>query len=338
MTCTFTRWTEAIAVLDLTPATTLAAFQEGFVNRHYLPGSVQFDNHGAFEGLFKAWLRKEGIPFHAIHALHPQPNGKAERPHGPITDKLRASCLGPRTGDWDLFLQPVMLAERTRRNRNIDMSPYQALLGFAPRTPFDTLFNVSPPDLSLADWHTLIENVHAALGTANDLMAHAEKKAFDATRAKPYFFKLGDTPMLLTPSDAPDKLSSPWTAGYLITAVDKAPDFYHVARLELDGTRGTPFEVPVSRLLPFDSTYAPDGGVSLQTKKDHFIVKAINSHDFDPLTFDVTWSDDSTPTAVTIDLVKHCRSMLLAYAQEHNIAWPDILAAAEAEKIQGLPS
>lgn len=133
--------------------------------------------------------------------------------------------------------------------------------------------------------------------------------------------------MLYTPHEAANKLIPAWTAGHVVTAVDRAPDFYTVARREIDGTQGPSFEVPVSRLVPFRARRTPDGGASLQTKHGYHPVDAIVSHtdDADGLRFTVRWADgDVSQPPFVADLIKTCRGMLEAYASRNSIAWDRI--------------
>ncbi len=190
-------------------------------------------------------------------------------------------------------LPAVMAAERSRNNRNLNMSPYQALHGRAPPTPFSAAFGTPPPTLTLPEWHDLVSHVHSYIDGANHRIAATEKATFDATRARPYTFAVGDIAMLYTPSDATNTLIPPWTAGYVIKAAAQAPDFYTVSRRELDGSLAPPTDVPVGRLSPFDTTYAADGGASLQTKRDHHQVVCITQHEVvgDLLSLIVRWHD-----------------------------------------------
>lgn len=337
ITDAFTRWTEAAAVKDMTPATTLAAFIDAFYHRHDLPRRIQADNHPAFGGAFKAWLEERGVEFHPIHAYHPQANGKAERPHATLQAKLRAYTLGPNTARWDDALPAAAHAERTRVNRVSGLSAYNMLLGFQPATPFETLLDTPPACCTISEWQALLTYVHSYVDTANNIAAAEQKRIFDATRANTVNFKTGDKVMLFTPSEAANKLIPPWTAGYVVTDVTRAPDFYSVARLELDGTTASSIEVPISRLLPFNTLHAPDGGASLQTKPDHHLVTGIEAHleDDNGLSFHVRWSDGSVSEAYLPDLVKHCRIMLEQYAAAHGIPWSRIRAAAAALRSTG---
>jgi hypothetical protein len=332
VTCAFSRLTEAIAVQSMTAPVTLKAFIECFYLRHGNPSSVQFDNHGAFSGVFKKYFADRGIPTHAIHALHSQANGKGERPHGPIQNKLRAVCLGPNIGRWDDALPYVMHAERTRVNRAIGMSPYQAVYGRPVLPDLDTQLDLSHLPLSLSEWHELTQHVHHHIDTSNNLAAYNVKRIFDATRSRVAYFSIGDHVMLLTAHEAANKLIPAWTAGHVISAVDRAPDFYSVTRSELDGTHGPSKEVPVSRLLPFNASLVPDGGASLQTKPGfHGITSIVDHHDdASGLRFTVQWTDGTTSEANLADLVKNCKRMLEAYASSHTIPWDRIKATLNA--------
>jgi hypothetical protein len=176
----------------------------------------------------------------------------------------------------------------------------------------------------------MLAQTHEYVDTLNHLMAADEKARFDEHRAHPHFFAVGDKVMLYTPSDAIDRLASYWTAGHEITDISRAPDFYTVVRIELDGSRGPPADVPVDRLLPFDTSVSLDCGVSLQTKRGHFHVTAIVGHtDSDGfLSFTVRWADNSVSTANTADLFRHCTPMLRAYAEEQRLPWTRVAAAA----------
>jgi hypothetical protein len=228
-----------------------------------------------------------------------------------------------------------MAAERSRVNRNISMSPYQALYGFKPRTPFESHLCSPPPSFALFEWHSMLAHVHSYVDTANQWMAIAQKTAFDTTRARPRTFAVGDAVMLYTPSEATNGLIPPWTAGHVITDASNAPDFYTVARRELNESLGPPISVPVDRLAPFDSSRTADGGASLQTKRDHHHVLCITRHEEVDglLSFIVAWHDGTEGPANVFDLRRDCKPMLHAYAAQHALPWARVQAAATADRM-----
>ena len=124
-------------------------------------------------------------------AFHPQTDGQTERINRFIEDYLR-NFISPVQDDWDQFLHLAEFAYNRRFHSTIQMSPFEADLGYVPYIPNDIandpefeMFNQQNQDFLLKQ--------EATLRKAQDPIAKAQdrmKKNYDKNRPV-QIFKIG---------------------------------------------------------------------------------------------------------------------------------------------------
>ena len=164
----FTRWTEAIPVANLSAPDALAALHL-FRTRHSLPVTVQVDNHGAFEGEFETYCNNNGVKIKKIESYHAQANARGERPHALIRSKLSAYCSAGKHTLWAQALPFIMEACMTTFNRNIGMTPFQALYGRSHTSSFDLKVGAEFLNITIDQYQDVIHAVQKTLGVRNEL-------------------------------------------------------------------------------------------------------------------------------------------------------------------------
>ena len=100
-----------------------------------LPRLVLSDNGLEFAGVFKTWLKENGIQHYHSAPYHPATNGLTERSNQSIKARLRPKD-NPR--DWDLKLLPVIHAINLTPNEVTRCSPFEienGVVGTNPNSP-----------------------------------------------------------------------------------------------------------------------------------------------------------------------------------------------------------
>ena len=325
----FTRWTEAIPVANLSAPDALAALHL-FRTRHSLPVTVQVDNHGAFEGEFETYCNNAGVKIKKIESYHAQANARGERPHALIRSKLSAYCSAGKHTLWAQALPFIMEACMTTFNRNIGMTPFQALYGRSHTSSFDLKVGAEFLNITIDQYQDVIHAVQKTLGVRNELASDLQYQYLVGDTPTAPKFNKGDAVALWFPT-RPTKNHSYWHRGYVIMD-EPRPDFYTVGQKELDGSISKTETVPVKRLRNYDNKRSPDGGVWMELKDRYRVVDAIVGHTVKDgrYRFKVKWrqhgpdlgdGENVTPFAELRSLMRNCKEQLSAYCKEHGIKY-----------------
>ncbi|GBM03657.1 hypothetical protein AVEN_134891-1 [Araneus ventricosus] len=88
----FTRWPEAVPLLDAKAETVAIAFMFNWISRFGLPQRVACDQGRQFEsGIFQMLTRMFGVQCVRTAAFHTSSNGMVERMHRPLKQALMCS-------------------------------------------------------------------------------------------------------------------------------------------------------------------------------------------------------------------------------------------------------
>ena len=141
LTCVdrFTRWPEAIPIVDITAPTVASAFVSGWISRFGTPLRVTSDQGRQFESsLFKSLNHLTGTTLFRTTAYHPSANGMVERFHR----QLKAAIKCHEDEHWAETLPWVMLGIRSAWKDDIKATPSELVYGTTLRLPGEYL---SPP-------------------------------------------------------------------------------------------------------------------------------------------------------------------------------------------------
>jgi hypothetical protein len=75
-------------------------------------------------------------------AFHPQTDGQAEKANS-IVDRYLRAYTASRQGEWDQLLALAEIAYNASRLQSLEMSPFEADLGYIPRMPLDAVAAVT---------------------------------------------------------------------------------------------------------------------------------------------------------------------------------------------------
>lgn len=130
----YTRWPEAIPIIDQTAEIVAHAFIENWISRYGVPSRVTTDQGRQFESqLFQQLNKTLGIKHFHTTAYHPQANGMIERFHR----TLKASLKCKDNIHWANELPLIMLGLRSTLKEDIDATPAEMLYGKTIRLPPD---------------------------------------------------------------------------------------------------------------------------------------------------------------------------------------------------------
>lgn len=128
----FSRWPEAIPIVDQTAETVAQALIEHWISRFGVPLKITTDRGRQFESqLFNQLALVIGCQHFRTTSYHPQSNGLIERWHR----TLKAAIKCQQTASWADALPTVLLGLRTAHKQDINASPAEMLFGQTLRLP-----------------------------------------------------------------------------------------------------------------------------------------------------------------------------------------------------------
>ena len=135
LTCVdrFTRWPEAIPIVDIRAETVADAFFSGWIARYGTPATITTDRGAQFES--KLWdnlCNQFGIIRNRTTSYHPQSNGMVERFHR----QLKATIMAHESpNSWTITLPAVPLGVRSAVKERLGRSAAEMIYGTTLRLP-----------------------------------------------------------------------------------------------------------------------------------------------------------------------------------------------------------
>lgn len=159
---------------------------------HGLPDSIVSDRDPKFTSKFWTHLMSRcGVKLRMSTSRHPQTDGSTEIMNRMIGNYLRCYCAHHQR-DWDSLLPSAEFAYNAARVESMNMTPFEADLGWLPKSPLD-LFNTSSYESiqSVDDFRTALEESFRNATFAQRL-AQARQSAYNKNRYTPPTYKVGD--------------------------------------------------------------------------------------------------------------------------------------------------
>eukprot|EP00731_Ephydatia_muelleri_P024924 Em0017g7a len=213
----FTKWAEAIPMVDQTAATITNALVK-LCSVFGLPEVIHSDQGRAFESmLMKNMLDTFCINKSRTTAYHPQCDGMVERFNRSLLQLLRAYV--EKESDWERYLSMALFAYRTAVHSSTGVSPFMLMFGRPPRIPpvidkaiaFDTGTYFHQLRVKFSE---LQDFVHEKLKNE----AFHQQEAYDKTyKARGRKFKIGEAVWLSIPTAG--KLQSRWEGMWIVKAI-----------------------------------------------------------------------------------------------------------------------
>ncbi len=140
----FTRWPEAVPMVDSTAASAAQAFLHNWIARFGMPDLVTSDRGVQFTGrLWNQLSQRFGFQCNRTTAYHPQANGLVERLHRHLKAALTARLTTPT---WTQELPWVLLGLRTTLKEDIGSSAAELVYGTTLSVPGDLIVPSTAPD------------------------------------------------------------------------------------------------------------------------------------------------------------------------------------------------
>ena len=129
----FTRWPEAIPLVDIRAETVANAFFSGWIARFGTPATITTDRGALFESkLWDGLCNQFGIVRNRTTSYHPQSNGMVERFHC----QLKAAIMAHESPNpWTITLPAVLLGARPAVKELLGRSAAEIVYGSTLRLP-----------------------------------------------------------------------------------------------------------------------------------------------------------------------------------------------------------
>ena len=134
----FTRWPEAIPMVDMSAASCAQALLQGWFSRFGIPSIMTSDRGTQFTSeIWSIISQRLGIRLHHTTAYHPQANGMVERFHRQLKTSLITRL---KNSTWSEELPWVLLGIRTTPKEDLGVSSAELVYGSPLVVPGDFVF------------------------------------------------------------------------------------------------------------------------------------------------------------------------------------------------------
>jgi len=214
---------------------TAQLFVAQYQRLHGLPRSIISDRDSKFTSKFwSSIMALQETSLNVSTAFKPSTDGQAEVTNKFIIEYLR-HFINPRQNDWDKYLPFAEFAYNPREHSSIEKSPFEADLGYIPRSVAD--LQMDPALATSKEAISFVERQKTILLEAQDAMFKAQtvmRENYDRNRSHTTF-EVGDE-VLLNTSDmdlahigtsGKRKFAAPFIGPYPIEAI-VGPDRYRL--------------------------------------------------------------------------------------------------------------
>jgi len=178
----FSRWPEAIPLMEISAESIVTAFYTHWVSRYGSPVNITTDQGPQFEAsLFKALTNLIGCERIRTSAYHPASNGILERWHR----TLKAAIMCHQSDDWVESLPTVLLGLRSCFKEDLNASPAELLFGTTLRIPGEFFIEEDfpvDPEIFLEKHRIHMRNIRSSpTSHHNKKTPFVHKNLFDCT-------------------------------------------------------------------------------------------------------------------------------------------------------------
>ena len=146
----YSRMVKCICIPSITAVAVAEAFRNHWLLQYGTPKFILSDRGSQFTGLiFEVLAKLSGFEQRFTTAYHPETNGRLERFHRFLKQRLR--CIAHdhnldflNMHDWDVFIPGIAFAYNVTPNRMTEHCPYEVVFGKRVRLPIDAHFETDP--------------------------------------------------------------------------------------------------------------------------------------------------------------------------------------------------
>jgi len=231
----FTRWAEAIPLVDQTTKSIAQAVIKNIICRHGLFDTMTSDNGSVFVSELASYIYKElGIRRVKTTPFNPNSNGIPERLNGTMKSMLKIWC-NEEQDNWDEYLPYVMFAYNTSFHSLIQETPYFLVHGRDPKLLSDIIIN-REMDVYMDQYHygeeliSKLKSVYEKVKNIYNNINNDRMKALQDVEEKGY--EIGDKVLLYDPTTQVGKsrkLTVRWKGPFLV--VQKRNDVNYIINI-----------------------------------------------------------------------------------------------------------
>ncbi|KRX76089.1 Transposon Tf2-9 polyprotein [Trichinella sp. T6] len=215
----FTKWPEAFPMPDAEATTIARHLVNGIFCRFRAPETIHSDQGRNFESaLIKELCELFGTSKTRTTAYHPQSDGLVERMNRTLVDVLAATSI-EEPGEWDEYIDRVLLAYRTSVHHTTAATPSRILYGQEVRLPVDLIYDQpdGKPQQTTSQYirqlRQDLERLYSDVRQRAGMEQKRQKDWYDK-HARGTLFEPGDRVWLQIPRNS--KLGPNWEGSYRV--------------------------------------------------------------------------------------------------------------------------
>jgi len=180
----YTRMIKMIPMAECTATTVAIAFKNHWLFNYGIPDSTITDRGTQFtSALFKILGKVLGFQRLFTTAYHPQTNGRLERFHRYLKERLRIIAQSQdldyfENDDWDVFIPNIQFSYNITPHTATNIAPYNMLYGQWIKIPFDQIINSSVSD-EVDEYLRTVKNPIQVLSTNKRVLSAKQKYDMD---------------------------------------------------------------------------------------------------------------------------------------------------------------
>jgi len=201
--------------------------------------------------------------------------GLLERAHKPFTDALR-KLGGHAVAEWVDFIGTVISWRNSSMNRDIGMSPHEALLSRKSTFAYDRLGLADITPVTPNELDNLSSSLDVCIRTCAAVSSALVAAQYDHSRAAPPSFTPGDHVLIHFPDRTTKSLTYYRGPFIILYPCDSGGNYFHVR----DCIQFNEYDVHVERIKPFDMsrTSLEEQAERQLPSRDFGIVVAVDAH------------------------------------------------------------
>ena len=231
----YSNYVAAVPLKDVTAITVMIELWNNWICAFGVPETILTDRGQQIAGeLMKILAEITGLTHNVTTVYHPQCNGKIERWHRYLKERLKLIQLQNglnyfQGDDWTIFIPSIVFSYNVMPNRITRFSPFEMVFGHSPVMPIDvalkTAHSIKHKSGDAADWIKILkinlQNISKTANVNRYSYNSSRKKSYDKVKYVPQY-KVGDDVLIYVKdrlSGNLAKLNASFDADYKISRI-----------------------------------------------------------------------------------------------------------------------